>query len=388
MTRGRIAARLRRVVAMPCRIAAGLCAAALQLAASWGCGSGTGEQDAARVQPLPPREVVVYVSADEAVARPILAAFERDTGIRVSARYDTEASKATALAAMLKAERDAPRADCIWSGEALSVADLASSGVLAPHRGARADRVADGCRGKSGRWYAFAARPRVLVYRPSNVDPSSLPASWADVARGGWAGTLAMADPRFGTTRGHLIVMSMRPGAEGAAWIDALADRSPLVLPGGNAAVVDAVWRGEATVGMTDEDDVRAARAQGADVECIALPLSGSGDPAEGAVITPATVAVVAGAPHPEEAVQFVEWMLSARVEAWLSASRSGNAPIADPEGARAVDVGADWPSGLERGDAFRCARAEGVAIVDWDRAAQEGDAAIARFMSRLRRDR
>ena len=357
--------------------------AALWSAVAGGCGDGERAQDARAG--LPPREVVVYVSADEAVARPILAAFERDTGIRVSARYDTEASKATALAAMLKAERNAPRADCVWSGETLTTADLAAQGVLAPHRGLRADRVADGCRGGSGRWYAFAARPRVLVYRPSATAPSSLPRSWADVAHGTWSGTIAMADPRFGTTRGHMIAMSMLPDGRGEAWIDALAGRAPIVLAGGNAAVVDAVWRGEATIGMTDEDDVRAARAQGADVECIALPIVEGGDPAEGAVVTPATLALVAGGPNPAEATAFMEWMLAPQVEAWLAASRSGNTPIADPEGARAFDVSVAWPEGLTRGDDYRCAPASSVAIVDWDRAARIGDAPLARFMSRVR---
>lgn len=360
-------------------------AAALAMFGAPGCGDDV--RQSATPQGLPPREVVVYVSADESIARPILAAFERDTGIRVSARYDTEASKATALAAMLTSERDAPRADCVWSGEALTTADLAANGILAPHRGTRADRVADGCRGQSGRWYAFAARPRVLVYRPSVTDSASLPTSWSDLAHGTWSGTLAMADPRFGTTRGHMIAMSMLPDGRGAAWIDALAGRSPLVLPGGNAAVVDAVWRGEATLGMTDEDDVRAARAQGADVECVVLPIS-SGDDGQGAVVTPATLACVAGGPHPEEAAAFVEWMLSPRVEAWLAASRSGNAPIADPEGARAAAVDAGWPAGLERGDTYRCTAVADVAVIDWDRAAQEGDAALTRFMSGARRDR
>ena len=370
-------------------VARAMAVAALEVAAlAVLAGCGAGEAGSPQAAGLPPREVVVYVSADESVARPILAAFERDTGIQVRARFDTEASKATSLAAMLKAERNAPRADCVWSGEALTTADLAAHGVLAPHRGLRADRISDGCRGRSGRWYGFAARPRVLVYRPSVTDRSALPSSWWHVAHGTWSGTLAMADPRFGTTRGHLISMSMMPEGRGDAWIDALADRSPLVLSGGNAAVVDAVWRGEASIGMTDEDDVRAARAQGADVECMVLPIASGDDPSSGSAMTLSTVARVADGPNPDEAAIFVEWMLSPRVEAWLSASRSGNAPVADPEGARLVDVDADWPANLERGDPYRCAAAGDAAPVDWDLAAQAGDAALSRFMDRIRKAR
>jgi hypothetical protein len=80
--------------------------------------------------------------------------------------------------------------------------------------------------------------------------------------------------------------------------------------------------------------------------------------------------------------------MLEPRVEAWLSASRSGNAPIADPEGARAVNLEADWPAGLERGDAYRCTPAEGAAAIDWDAAARHGDEAVKRFMAAVRRER
>lgn len=358
-------------------------AAAASIAGVAGCADEAPQPSGTAAAPLPAREVVVYVSADEAVARPILAAFERDTGIRVRARYDTEASKATALADMLRAERDAPRADCLWSGETLATARLAGDGVLAPHRGARADAMPDGCRGESGRWYAFAARPRVLAYRPSVTDPASLPKSWIELVDAREVRTVAMADPRFGTTRGHVMAMSLLPEGRGAAWIEALAARKPRILPGGNAAVVDAVWRGEVELGMTDEDDVRAARLAGADVACVALPMSVEGAHAgEGVVMTPSSVAFVAGAPHPAEATAFIEWLLQPRTEAWLSASRSGNRPIAWPDASASVDVASGWPEGLERGDAYRCDGGATAAALEWDMVAREGGPGLERLMS------
>lgn len=348
-----------------------------------GCEESSAPRAGGQAAPLPPREITVYVSADEAVARPILAAFERETGIQVRARYDSEASKATALADMLRAERDAPRADCLWSGETLATARLAADGVLAPHRGVRADAMADGCRGESGRWYAFAARPRVLAYRPSVTDPATLPRSWVELVAPDNRRTIAMADPRFGTTKGHVMAMSLLPDGRGAAWIESLAARKPRILSGGNAAVVDAVWRGEADLGMTDEDDVRAARAAGADVACVALPMTAEGALAgEGVVMTPSSVALVAGAPHPDEATALIEWLLQPRTEAWLSASRSGNWPLAWPEQATAVDVSRDWPNGLERGDASRCGMGSPAAVLEWDRVAREGGPGLERLMS------
>ncbi|MHC5009094.1 MAG: hypothetical protein ACYTGF_17245 [Planctomycetota bacterium] len=59
--------------------------------------------------------VVLYVSADDHIARQVVGAFERETGIRVATVGDTEQTKTTGLANRLRAERDNPQADVFWS---------------------------------------------------------------------------------------------------------------------------------------------------------------------------------------------------------------------------------------------------------------------------------
>jgi iron(III) transport system substrate-binding protein len=71
------------------------------------CGNA-GDGDAADAPNA--QRVVVYVSADDVVARPILDAFEKDTGIKVEMRGDTEATKTTGLVQRLRAEKERPRA--------------------------------------------------------------------------------------------------------------------------------------------------------------------------------------------------------------------------------------------------------------------------------------
>ena len=44
-----------------------------------------------------PPQVVVYCSADQEIAEPILKQFERQSGIKVLARFDTEAGKTVGL---------------------------------------------------------------------------------------------------------------------------------------------------------------------------------------------------------------------------------------------------------------------------------------------------
>ena len=74
--------------------------------------------------------VVVYVSADEYVARPILELFEQRTGIEVRALFDTEATKTTGLVTRLHSEQARPRADLFWSSECFGMIQLQQQGVL------------------------------------------------------------------------------------------------------------------------------------------------------------------------------------------------------------------------------------------------------------------
>src|SRR5205814_8193953 len=76
--------------------------------------------------------VVIYCSVDEEFARPLLAEFEKQSGITVQARYDTEAGKTTGLVERLRAERNRPRADVFWSSEIFGTIELAGQGLLSP----------------------------------------------------------------------------------------------------------------------------------------------------------------------------------------------------------------------------------------------------------------
>lgn len=279
-----------------------------------------------------PTDLVVYVSADEEVARPVLAAFEQQSGLSVDARFDTEATKTTALASMLRAERERPRADVFWSSECFAVAQLAGEGAF--------EGVLDGPfgawehRDQDGRWFGFSSRARVLVYAPDRVEPERVPDTWMDLTRPWWKGRIAMADPRFGTTRGHLGAMhvfferKLRIPGYWEAFIEGLAENEPALLPGGNAAVVDAVARGEADIGLTDSDDVLAAQARGARVQWIFPRHDPVSDPGGGTLVIPNTVALVAGAPHRANALRFMEFVLSAQAQGMLARGGSRNWPL------------------------------------------------------------
>ena len=122
-----------------------------------------------------------------------------------------------------------------------------------------------------------------------------------------------MAFPLFGTTATHLLALRQHWGAERwSSWCEALAANRPF-LEEGNSQVVRRVARGEALIGLTDSDDVRAALREGMPVR--ALPLG------ELALSLPNTVALVArsGGTRPQ-AELLVTFLRSPEVEALLIA--------------------------------------------------------------------
>ena len=281
--------------------------------------------------------LVLYVSADEYVARPLVARFSERTGIPVHLVGDTEANKTTGLVDRLRAERDRPVADVFWSSEAMMTIALAQESLLRPHESETTADWPEPWRDPSRLWYGFSPRPRVLVTDPAVLDAEALPRSLGDLCDEKWKGRLVMADPRFGTTGGHLAALRSWHQSRGEMvefnrWLSCLGANQIRILPGGNAAVVDEVRAGRALIGFTDADDVRAANRLGADLEMHPL-----GPVAEvGTFLMPNTVALVKGNRHPYSG-EMMDFLLSEEVAIALARSASGNIPLQP-------DVAADFP--------------------------------------------
>jgi iron(III) transport system substrate-binding protein len=274
--------------------------------------------------------VVVYTSVDDPVARPVLAEFTRRTGIQVETRTDTEADKSAGLAVRLEAERREPRADVWWGNEVFRTIRLADAGVLAPYESPSAKDVPPLFKDPSHLWTGSALRVRVIgVHRdPKKPGAKYLPNdSLEDLLRPELKGRVAIADPRAGTTSGHVAALYVLWGEEKARqFFRGLRENDVKVL-GGNANVTTEVGNGTLWAGLTDNDDVDATARAGGAIEA-RLP----DQKTIGTLTIPCTAALVAGAKHPEAAKKLIDYLLSAEVEQRLIDERFARASVrADP---------------------------------------------------------
>jgi iron(III) transport system substrate-binding protein len=272
----------------------------------------------------PREEVVVYTSIDEPFARRILADFQQKTGIRALAVVDAEAGKTAGLVRRIQREAARPRCDVWWSSEILGTIELARAGLLEPYDSPAAADIPTEWRDPQHRWTAVGARARVLAFDTRRVNRGQLPTSWQDLADSPLLARFTLANPNFGTTRGHVAALFAYWGEPaGRAFLQTLRDQR-VPLADGNAHAVRMLAAGQADLCMTDTDDVWAAQRRGEPVECIYPSTS-----ADGPIIwTPCSIALLRGGPHPAAARKLIDYLVSADVERALALSDLNVVPL------------------------------------------------------------
>lgn len=272
-------------------------------------------------------EVVVYVALDREFSEPILADFERDTGIKVLASYDGESTKTVGLTNQLLAERDRPRCDVFWNNEILNTLRLEEAGVLAAYRAPAAPHFPPQFVSSDGLWHGFAARVRVLIVNTQRVSPDEMPTSILDLVDPKWKGQVGIAKPLFGTTATHAACLFEHWGDDEAQSFFLKLKENATVLSG-NKQVALAVASGELAFGLTDTDDAYIEQAiKGMPVKIV---FPDQGDDQMGTLFIPNTLAIINHGPHGEHARKLVDYLLTVAVEERLAQADGAQFPLHD----------------------------------------------------------
>jgi len=271
--------------------------------------------------------LVVYCAHDAIYAEQILKEFERQTGISVAVRYDTEATKSLGLVELILQEKAHPRCDVFWNNEVLGTLQLAAEGRLLPHRGSGYERIPAAFKDPDGRWAGFAARLRLWIV---NTNRMSATESAIQQAAQGDLDRMAIAKPLYGTTRTQYTILWRLWGRDKLlAWE---RDRRARHLRevDGNSMVKDLVSAGVCDLGWTDSDDFYEAHDDAKPVAMLPVRLD------TGATICiPNTVAILRGARHLAAAQKLVDFLLSEKCELALAAAKSRQIPLGPVEAAR-----------------------------------------------------
>ncbi|GAB4151693.1 MAG: extracellular solute-binding protein [Planctomycetota bacterium] len=288
--------------------------------------------------------VVLYVAHDKNFSEKLCAEFEKETGIKVEARYDTEADKTVGHVNRLLAERNNPKCDVHWNNEPMHTVRLAREGIYESYKSKIVDKFPKTFVDSQYRWIGFAARARVLVVNTSLKYPFEIK-GLQDLTRPELKGKFCVANPRAGSTQTHMAALYSVWGPEKfTEWIKAIKANDVKIL-NSNGRTCDAVANGELLTGLTDTDDVIDRReGEGKPVEPVFCDMDG-----QGTLLFPNTLAIVKGGPNPENARILYEWALMKELDMCMSTSAQIplNKDVKAPEGRysisdiKALDV--DW---------------------------------------------
>lgn len=273
-------------------------------------------------------QVIVYTSVDRNFSELVFTDFEKKTGIKVLASYDTEASKTTGMVNKLIEESKNPRADVFWNGEFAQTIMLKEKNVLKPYISKNAESIPEKYKDSEGYWTAFGGRARCLLVNTSLLKEEDYPKSFGDFLNNKYpADKIGIAYPLFGTTATHAAALCSYLGDDKALdFFKKLYDRGIRIVDG-NGVVRDLVVDGQMIFGITDTDDAFGAIEKGAPVKII-VPDQGEGE--NGTLIIPNSVAMVNKSGVNKSAEAFIDYLLSEETEKYLIEIGWIQAPVRD----------------------------------------------------------
>ena len=273
-------------------------------------------------------EIVLYTSVDEPAARPVIDAFEKQTGLKVRLVTDTEATRSVGLAEKLRAEKGRPKADVWWGNEPFLTVALADEGLLQAYEPPTAADVRPLFQDKDHHWTGNGLRARVLVVpdrlptiqdrsdagveRAERMKAVAAAKGLGDLLNPALKGQIVLARPTAGTTASHVAALYALWGqAKADAFFTGLHDNG-VALVTGNSVVAQQVGAGNFWLGLTDNDDVGNAREAKLNAVAV-LPDQDEGE--IGTLTLPTTVGLVAGRPESADARKLVDFLASAEAE-------------------------------------------------------------------------
>jgi iron(III) transport system substrate-binding protein len=268
----------------------------------------------------------------------------------------------------VRSEAANPQADVWYGGPQTIFARGAKEGLLAPYRPGWAAAVPAESRGPQDLFVASYRTAPVLVYNATVVRPGAAPRDWDDLLDPEWKGKILIRDPlASGTMRTFFGMVLSRSVAEtgspqrGFEWLRRLDAQTKEYLQQ-PALLIEKLNRQEGLITVWELTDLLWQRHRGS-------PLAFH-FPASGTPVIDDSIGLVKGAPHPDEAKRFIDFVGSpegqeiAARQAFRLPARTDMPPEKLPDWAREVlrdmkPAPVDWKMIEEHGQEW---------MTTWDR--------------------
>lgn len=290
---------------------------------------------AAPLSALAQGEVVVYCTVQEEWCRPMVAAFEKATGIKVLMTRKSSGE----FYAQIKAEAANPRGDIWWGGTGDPHLQAAEEGLTEPYKSPRMAELQDWAvrqwEASKGRTVGVYAGALGYSYNTPQLAKKGIPEPkcWADLTKPAFKDEVQVANPNSsGTSYTMLATFVQLWGEEKAFDFLKALHRNINQYTKSGAAPARAAATGESLVGITFQHDAVVQKVNGAPVTIVS--------PCEGTGYEIGSMSIIKGAKNMENAKKWYDWALSpeaqnvgpsAKVSYQVPSNRNASAPPGSP---------------------------------------------------------
>ena len=256
-------------------------------------------------------QLTVYCSVQEEWCRPMVEAFEKDTGIKVSMTRKSSGE----TYAQLKAEASNPKGDIWWGGTGDPHMQAAEEGLTEEYKSPNMANLQDWAvrqwNQTKGRTIGIYSGALGFAYNTKLIASKGIPdpKCWADLLDPKLKDEVQVADPNSsGTAYTMLATMVQLMGEEkGLAYMKELNGQVKTYTKSGTAPGRMA-GQGECTVGITFLHDAIKYREEGMTDIVLSAPSEGTG-------YEIGAVGIIKGGPDQEAAKKFIDWILTKKAQ-------------------------------------------------------------------------
>lgn len=259
-------------------------------------------------------ELMVYSSKGASYLQPLLDEYSRETGTPMQFKV----ASAQALLFVMENEINSQPVDLFITSGAFHLELAAQRNLLAAVNSRSIERyVAEYLQSSDGYWFGFARRARTIVYHPARVDKKQL-STYADLAQPNWQGRLCLLTSADEYSQSFVSMLLSRYGPEKmstvlSGWVANLG-HEPMT---DDLQVIQAIDKGECDVGIVNSYYFARHLIDVNPESPLKLYWADQDD--GGVVVDVSGIAVAAGSPNPEQALDFIDWLLGKDVQALYS---------------------------------------------------------------------
>ncbi len=267
-------------------------------------------------------ELTVYCGVQEEWCRPMVAAFEKETGIKVNMTRKS----AGEVYAQVKAEADNPKGDIWWGGTGDPHMQAAEEGLTIEYKSPKMGELQDWAvrqwEQSKGRAVGIYSGALGFAYNTKLIEQKGIPAPkcWADLLNPKLKDEVQVADPNSsGTSYTMLATMVQLMGEDkGFEYLKALHKNINQYTKSG-AAPAKATSLGETTVGIAFLHDHVTMIVDGAPMKAVA--------PCEGTGYEIGSMSIIKGSKNLANAKKWYDFALEAKTQAIGAQSKSFQVP-------------------------------------------------------------